>query len=154
MVFWNKVVNAELLPHAEYAIDRWIDASCLDIRIGDTGVEWTLVPEVLDDDGKPRMGVTGPNRIHPEYVRVSSAYNYKDRTSTHELGHRLGLDHVDEGGPNLMSSRNTVEKDAENHIILRYEQISEAALMELCTMRDCGCFNPEPTPVVDPADLP
>lgn len=143
-VFGNKVMDPELLSAVEIAAERWRAAACVDVRIDGTGVEWSLADSIVMEDGKQANGVLGPNRVEPTYAQVKRTVSTSyEQVATHEMGHRLGIPHVE--GLELMNERNMVNRKEG----LRYNHIGVEALTALCSIRDCGCFNPEPGPEYD-----
>jgi hypothetical protein len=145
-VFGNKVMDSELLSAVELAAERWRAAACVDVRVDGTGVEWSLADSIVMEDGKQANGVLGPNRVEPTYAQVKRTVSTSyEQVATHEMGHRLGIPHVE--GLELMNERNLVNRKEG----LRYNHIGVEALTALCSIRDCGCFNPEPGPEHDPS---
>lgn len=138
-VFENRVMDAELLPFVEAGADRWRQASCIDIRVGDTGYPWSLVPFIREYEKDGRT-LTVSGRTSVDGVIILASHAYKDVTVDHEFGHALGVVHMD-ADPNLM---NSVIDELD---IGRRNIITESVLTELCVIRECGCFNPEPIPL-------
>lgn len=142
-VFDNKVMDSELLSAVEIAAERWRAAACIDVQVNGSGVEWTLADTIVTEDGKQANGVLGPNRVEPTYAQVKRTAANWEHVATHEMGHRLGLQHVE--GSELMNERDLVNRQEG----LRFNHIGVEAVTQLCSIRNCGCFNPEPGPTYD-----
>lgn len=148
VVFDNTVLSEELRPVLEVARDRWVAASCLDIRLDGGGALWSIsMDEIWTPQGERANGSMDTS-ITPAIGLIWVDSPRKERTATHEMGHRLGIEHVD--AKELMSERNLIDSSKG----LRYDHIGEAALNALCSVQDCLCFNPEPGPSYDPSLIP
>lgn len=144
VVFDNTILDEELRPALERARDRWVAASCLDIRLDGGGAQWSATDEKLPmPDGRQANGSMDTS-VTPAIGLLWRGAPL-ERTATHELGHRLGIKHVEEH--ELMNERNLVNRQEG----LRYDHIGEGALLALCEVQDCPCFNPEPGPSYDPS---
>lgn len=130
--FPNWVIDDGLMPSVSQAVTRWSNASCLDIQIvPQQGTLWFYVDEIPKDEesGLDPLGMTGPDTFNPLWVELIQS-DVEDYVALHEMGHRLGLDHAEN---EIMTDRFTPSEF----------YIGENTLIKLCTMRNCGCFNPE-----------
>lgn len=143
----NQVMDAELRVALERGIERWTAATCLDIRIDDQGVRWSLSHEpmmVETPQGEVAAdGLTVPGFEAPEDVFIADYVSDVDFAVAHELGHRLGMNHNETEEPDLMSPRRTVNRA----LGLRWSHIGAASLEAVCSVQECKCFNPEMGPV-------
>lgn len=134
--FPNWVVDEGLMPSVNEAIKRWTRASCLDIQLTEgQGTIWFYVDVIPPDadDGVDPAGEVGPDLVNPLWAQVEEHNEHESFIALHELGHRLGLYHGTRG---IMFET----------IAPAEEYIGEEALTELCSLRNCGCFNPEEPP--------
>lgn len=148
----NAVVDTELSAPLELAVDRWVAATCLPLKINGTGVAWrvALEPMLVEAEIAPGVldmvaadGLTVPGYEAPEEVFIASYVMDKDFAVMHELGHRLGMDHNLSNDPDVMSQRRVVNRT----LGLRWSHLGEQSLSAVCSVQDCGCFNPESGPV-------
>lgn len=145
VVYENQVMDGELFSAVQIAAERWIAATCLDIRVEGGGVKWSYEDVIKTPEDKDAQGVLGPDRVNPTYAHVKRTAIDQVKTATHEMGHRLHIGHVD--GLELMNERNLVDRK----LGLRFNHIGEVSLAAVCAVNDCGCFNPEPGPESDPS---
>jgi hypothetical protein len=130
--FGNQLADEGLVGPVGKAAERWRAASCLDVQVtSGSGTVWYYTEEPLENS---LAGVTGPDLENPLWVVMEHHdERMEERVAVHEMGHRLGLLH------------DTKEVMVENVTPMEWF-IGEKTLNRLCSMRDCGCFNPEPDP--------
>lgn len=127
------------------AIWRWNEArGCRDgsgceFSVAEDGVPVRHVEEIIDPLTGERKG--GAN-LGNEYVLISRTVANPERVLVHELGHRLGLDHMPTGIMVVVDAPIPLSEA----IALEAYTINEETLHAACERGSCMEFNPEKAP--------
>jgi hypothetical protein len=130
-------LNESLRGPLAGAVSRWNAATGCLASVGERGLPVALVPEVVNDEGKPSNGVTDVELEDGAWVActavfISAQADDLSDTVLHELGHCLGAGRHNESRTGLMAARPGAAP-----------RIDSESLALVCEALPCSSFTPE-----------